>query len=178
MASTRSESGETERIQTGFAMGKERILLQAYIPYLLARTSNAVAEATSKIYLDALSQWAPLNKREYRVLLLLADQTSLSPASASELTGMDKATITRSIRGLKRYGLVETLRNTRDGRGKYITLTPAGADACDKIVPLMRECGDIITSSLTPDEKKQLIRLIAKVEQNVSLLSQAAQQQG
>ena len=162
---------ELEKIESEFAVGKERLLLNQYIPYLLGRTVNSIRKATAQIYIDAIKPWAALNNREFRVLVLLSEFSSLSPAQAANLTGMEKATVTRSIMGLKKHGLVDTMKNTRDGRSKYIVLTQMGAEACDAVVPKMKECGDFVTGLLTEEEKELFIQLIAKIEKRIPELS-------
>ena len=159
--------------ETVLALCKEEIDFDRHIPYCLVRTVNLMQEATIPKYLQALTDTAPLLVREYRVLMLLSEYNPLSPARAAELTGMNRGTITRAITQLQRYDLVNILKNSRDGRGKFLIPTPKGATLCDKIIPMMREHGKFLEESFTSDEKDLFISLLQKIRERSELLRDA-----
>jgi DNA-binding MarR family transcriptional regulator len=147
--------------------------IDTHIPYLLGRTSNIIKSAGFEVYQKVIHRYAPLNLREFRVLLLLPDYVSMSPKDAAELTGMDRATITRAIIGLKQHGLVKTEKNANDGRSKHIYLTDHGQELCANLRPVMKQFGEHITRNLSSKAIKQLIDILKNVENQAQTWSGA-----
>ena len=138
--------------------------LDTHIPYLLVRTSNKVGSSGFKVYMEIIRRYAPLNLREFRVLVLLPDCPLLSPKDAADLTGMDRATVTRAITGLQRYDLIGSVKNAGDARSKHIYLTDQGQQLCDKLIPVMLEFGEYVTRNISAEEVKILTKLLENIE--------------
>ena len=136
---------------------------EKHIPYCLARTSNVVQAATTPGYLANLEDIAPLSMREFRVLIVVAKFGPISPAKAAERTGIDRATVTRAIGGLKDLALIETAKNQKDRRGKYVALTETGAEVCNRAFPMMKQRDAEITSVLTPEETAAFRHILNKI---------------
>lgn len=171
MASKNREQDGSAEFDGKLALCKERIDFTQHLPYCLARTANLMREATVPKYLRIIQDIAPLAVRELRILVLLGEYSPLSPAKAAELTGMDRGTVSRAILALKNHRLVDTLKNARDGRGKYIVPTKKGASLCDKIIPMMRDHGKFLTKTFSDKEFDLLQGLLEKISLRAQLLS-------
>lgn len=143
---------------------------ERHIPYFLARTSNVVRAATTPAYLAALRNQAPLSVREFRVLIVVAKFGPISPAASADRTGMDRATVTRAIAGLKRQGLIETQKNALDRRGKYVVLTAEGAAICDRVFPMMKERGALLADVFSAGEEAEFRRMLNKLYERAMAL--------
>ena len=171
MASKNREQDGSAEFAGKLALCKERIDFTQHLPYRLARTANLMREATVPKYLRIIQDIAPLAVRELRILVLLGEYSPLSPAKAAELTGMDRGTVSRAILALKNHRLVDTLKNARDGRGKYIVPTGKGASLCDRIIPMMRDHGKFLTETFSAKEFDLLQGLLEKISLRAQLLS-------
>ncbi|MGW0872269.1 MarR family winged helix-turn-helix transcriptional regulator [Streptomyces sp. NPDC002740] len=64
--------------------------------------------------------------RELAVLVVLADEETLSQAEAAGRLGVDRTTMMALVDGLEDHGLVERRRSPRDRRRNIVRLTDAG----------------------------------------------------
>ncbi|WP_406005835.1 MarR family transcriptional regulator [Streptomyces sp. NBC_00637] len=64
--------------------------------------------------------------RELAVLVVLADEETLSQAEAAGRIGVDRTTMVALVDGLEDHGLVERRRSPRDRRRNIVRLTDAG----------------------------------------------------
>lgn len=152
---------------TELALPNQKLDLNRHLPYILARTSNMVASITSTYYLDMIENAPTLSLREFRVIIIVAVHGPSAPAQIAELTGMDRATVTRAVNGLRKQGLVLSMRNARDARGKYVAMTSDGSALCERLLPLMAKRGSEIEEALTGDEIIQLLGLLSKIRHRV-----------
>ena len=150
--------------RTGAGRGRtgkrETLDLDAHLPYRLARLSNLIRQTTSDVYLKHTG----MSGREWRVLGMIGLRGPLSAAETAELTGMDRATITRSVDRLEALGYVERAPDAHDRRRIVLAVTPLGRRRCDRIIPMMREDGTYYETVLTAREQQQLLDMIERLE--------------
>ena len=104
----------------------------------------------SAAYDDAL---APLdiNIAQYFLLRVVGEHQPISLTELGQLAELDRSTIGRNVRVLKRMGLVETGRGDADGREALVMQTPAGRELMVEATRLWRDCKDRIESRLGED---------------------------
>jgi len=134
--------------------------LEHHLPYRLARLSNLIRQTTSDMYLKRTG----VAGREWRVLGMIGLRGPLSAAETAALTGMDRATITRSVDRLASAGLVQRSRDPDDRRRIVLAVTLRGRRKCDQIIPLMRKDGSYYEAVLTKGEIYLLLDAIDRLE--------------
>ena len=104
-----------------------------------------------------------LNLGEWRALgLIHALQPVTLAALAAELY-LDKAQISRSVSDLIRKGLVSHSASLQDRRQTLFVPTAAGRRLHDRVLAFTSARNEMITRSLSPKEKAELLRLLDKV---------------
>ncbi|RED48158.1 MarR family winged helix-turn-helix transcriptional regulator [Aestuariispira insulae] len=133
--------------------------LVAHIPYRLGQLTNLVRRATT----DSYVRQSAVSGREWRVLAMIG---ITGPVQASEIvgyTGMDKATVARAVGRLVKLAMVEQSKDPEDGRVKLLQLTEDGERLCGRIIPQMKDGGDMLAGALTPDERRMFLRCLDKL---------------
>jgi MarR family transcriptional regulator, 2-MHQ and catechol-resistance regulon repressor len=139
---------------------------------LLAETwAGMERQATRRLEADlGLSvQWFELLLRLVRTpghrlrMTDLSAQTTLTPSG-----------LTRAIDRLVDAGLVERQHCTEDRRGAWAALTDAGRARIEAAIPRHLEHVETILDGLTPDDRRDLERLLRTVRANVNPAAAAA----
>jgi DNA-binding MarR family transcriptional regulator len=95
---------------------------------------------------------------------------ALRPAELAERLGVTRASVTGLLDALEADDLVARRRDSRDGRGVRVVLTPAGRDLIDRIRPGHAARLAAVTRSLSADERRQLVALLEKVRSGLGAL--------
>ena len=102
------------------------------------------ARAITSHYDDALK---PCGLRSTQFTLLVAASLSSENSICSELAeqlGMDRTTLSRSIKPLERDGYI-TLSNDQPGRTMVVALTPKGRRVLDRALPMWHDAQRSLT---------------------------------
>ena len=125
------------------------------------------ARAVSQLYDDALR---PSGLRATQFSLLVATRM-LAPVTVSGLAValvIDRTTLTRNLRPLKREGLIRALPG-RDRREREVALTAIGEEVLRKALPYWRGVQEQLTTELGFDRVSRLLKdLGATVEAGVT----------
>jgi DNA-binding MarR family transcriptional regulator len=103
-------------------------------------------------------------RRHHYVLLAALDE--VGPASQAELsrrTGIDRSDIVAALNELAEQGLVERATDPADHRRNVVTLTTAGRRHLRTLDGLLAQVQDDLLAPLAPDEREQLVALLARV---------------
>jgi DNA-binding MarR family transcriptional regulator len=97
-------------------------------------------------------------------LLLESQPEPLSHSRLAELLLVTKGSITGLVDGLERDGLVKREDRSEDRRLRYISLTPAGQELVERLMPdkFRRIAG--LLAGLTQPERETLVSLLLKVQ--------------
>jgi DNA-binding MarR family transcriptional regulator len=87
----------------------------------------------------------------------------INPTLLSRYQDVKKNTITSLLKGLEDRGLIERSTDPEDRRGFLIRITPAGRELVRSTAPARFEFMNQITSSLTDEERDQLLILLGKL---------------
>lgn len=104
-----------------------------------------------------------LTPPQFAALAKLAEVGETSQNQLGALVAMDAATIKGVIDRLKGRGLVELGAHGEDRRRLMVSLTPAGREAVDRLVPVARKVTEETLAPLTTREAATLLRLLAKL---------------
>ena len=83
-----------------------------------------------------------------------------------DLIGKDKSTITALAKKLLRMGLVKKAADPADSRVSYLSLTAKGRELEAPIMAISRRLREKAYRGLSENERKELIRLLAKLQGN------------
>lgn len=126
--------------------------------FLLSHLGEVLRERTAK----ELTEFG-LSPREYGVLWRLADDGPLSQRELGELHRIDRTTVVAVVDGLEERGLVVRELDRQDRRRRSLVLTPAGRSLLAEAGDVVDRSADDLQSALSGSERRQLHRLLAKV---------------
>jgi DNA-binding MarR family transcriptional regulator len=125
-----------------------KLLLDRFLPYRLSVASNAVS--------GRISEW--------RLIAILAETPSLTPAMLGDRTRMDKIAVSRAAAALIERGLVAADDNPADGRSHFLSLTDDGRALYAEIAPVALSTEAALFESLSADERATLESLLRRIE--------------
>lgn len=134
--------------------------LHTHLPYRLAKLSLRIKNATTDRYV----RHTGMSAREWRVLGMLGIVGPRMPSELADLTGMDRATISRATARLVHLGYVSRIPNETDNRSQTIELTPAGEAYCQAIVPRMEHSGEECRSLFSAGEFALFIEFLDRMD--------------
>lgn len=143
--------------------------LQNFLPYKVSRLDNDLSAGLQRTY----SLRFGLNVSQWR---MLAAAAQLEPTSVTELTdysGMDKVTVSRSVRELVERDLLARILNENDRRRATITLTEAGRSLYEQISPDAMTYEQELLSVLNASELAALHGFLDKLLDQAALLRQS-----
>ena len=109
-----------------------------------------------------------LSVPQWRVLAALVDLGSCTINRLSDLTVVDRTTLSRTLDRMERNGLVARKRVEADKRSYEMRLTAGGRAMLRRIWPLMAYHNARAVAGVSPKEMAQLKRIIAKMIANVA----------
>lgn len=140
-------------------MDREKLRLDAFLPYRLSFTSNLVSDSIAATY-EALFG---INIPEWRVIAWVAEAGSITQQDICDRSRMDKTSVSRAAVALTHRGILERRTNTDDRRSRFLALTPAGEELYRAIAPKALELERAIFSHFAPEEldafKSMLLRI-------------------
>src|SRR5258708_4615616 len=104
--------------------------------------------------------------------LLIMNLWEKGPQTQTELVRFlrfDHSTIAKSLRRMEAAGLIARRPSAEDRRATVVSLTPKGRAIRKKIEGVWGQLER--ASALSPEERKHLVRLMARVEKNVANLA-------
>lgn len=110
---------------------------------------------------------------QFAALSMIKDNPNIDQATLAGLIAFDRATIGGVVDRLVCKGFVKRLTNPKDRRARILTLTPEGEEMLAKLLPIVQESQEAILPSLTKQEKKEFLRLAAKIADAGNVLSRA-----
>jgi len=147
-------------------VSEQRLNLDRFLPYRLSVLSNRVSDAIARQYSRRFGLTIP----EWRVMAVLGQGGDVSAREVAARTAMDKVRVSRAVTGLVAAKRVQRQIDEADGRVSRLSLTPRGRAIYDEIVPLALHLEELLLSSLSPDERGVLDRLMAKLDRRIGHL--------
>lgn len=101
------------------------------------------------------------------IMTVLYDhEGSLSMKEISDLLGKEKSTITSLVKKLEALGYVKKVKSSQDKRLTYVQLTDKGTGVEGVFDEISRAVHDQAYKDFSPEEKKELLRLLKKLNHN------------
>ena len=134
----------------------------------LLRTGDEVFEAEGKFLAKRR-----ISQGRFTVLMLLQRPCTepCTPASLADESRVTRATMTGLIDTLEKDGLVIREAHANDRRTVHVRLTRRGKSFVSKMLPDYFRCVSSIIQPLSEAERKQLLRLLLKIQQGLNAQS-------
>ncbi len=121
------------------------------------------ARAVSRQY-DAIMKAGGAHAPQFSVLFVLSVAGGISITELAQKMGMDRSSMSRNLQLLQTQGLIE-VSGEGSVRARQVTLTPAGHEALQTLLPLWREAQSDFITHLGEADTALLISLLGRVAQ-------------
>jgi DNA-binding MarR family transcriptional regulator len=150
----------------------QRLDLFHFLPFRLNRLSAEVSSALSADYQARYGLDIP----SWRVMATLGFRRDACSAQyISDCTRTHKSTISRAVTALMERQLVERVENAQDRREFRLRLTDKGTALYEELIPRLLRREKEILSCLSVQERKELGRLLGKIEASLELVQTSAE---
>ncbi|MGW9628325.1 MarR family winged helix-turn-helix transcriptional regulator [Microbacterium sp. NPDC055521] len=132
---------------------------QGHLNLIFARAKTLWRESAARMHSD-------LQPSGYKLLAYIARTGGANAHQLAELFEMDKSMVSRQIRMLEEFGLLESRADERDGRMRVLTATVAAQETLAQLRAENAERMRAVLAELTPDEVQaasKAFRLLAEV---------------
>lgn len=134
--------------------------LDAFLPYQLSVTSNAVSSAIARTYEVMFGLRVP----EWRLIAVLAEEDGVTQQALVARTEMDKMTVSRAAQALAARGLVTRVKHGTDKRSHTLALSADGRALYAQIAPKALELETRLLEQFSAREVEQLKKTLAKLK--------------
>jgi len=128
------------------------------IGYLISR-----AYAANRIQLEAQFEGEDISFTQWRVLMCLRDGFANTCADLSRELSHDKGSMTRLVDQLENRGFIRRQRDREDRRIVFVTLTPAGRAAVDRLIPKLVDYYNRLLANFSPQDVTLLTQLLNRL---------------
>ena len=128
----------------------------AYLTYLAGKISNSASATYRPKFGVGITDW--------RIMALLATEPWITAGRVCDVIGLDKAAVSRSVREMKKIGIVEA---DEDQYRQLIALTRKGLAVHDRIVKLSLEREQQLLKNFSAAERKLLINFLSRMHAQV-----------
>jgi len=105
--------------------------------------------------------------KEWRVLSCLSDRPGRTMTEVAEILASPAPTTTKLIDTMVANNLVYRRRDDTDGRRVLILLAPRGREKYERLVPLVAQEQDRLSSLANEDDLRELVRLLTQLTERV-----------
>jgi len=144
--------------------GREILDLGAFLPYRL----SVLAQRLSREIEERHRRQHKLAMKDWKVMQIMAVHGELLPADIRRMGTQNKAQISRALKCLLDRGLVVKTSRPGDGRTFGVSLTDAGWEVYQAMVPRMRARQEEILGGLSAGESRELRRLLDRLEESLA----------
>jgi len=100
---------------------------------------------------------------QFAALNALYAEPKLDQRTLGERVSLDRSTMAEVVARLSDRGLIQTARDTRDGRRKTITLTTKGLHTVRQLIPRTHAMTDRLVGALDSRQRDSLLTLLTEV---------------
>ena len=132
--------------------------LPGYVGYQLRQAQAAVFRD-----LSGSLRATGVTPGEFSLLAMLKANPDINSITLARTYQLDKATLSLSIKGLARRGLISSTRSADDRRYYSLRLTPAGRALLRRVTRRIENQERAMDAVLAPGERAQLIDLLTRI---------------
>lgn len=142
-------------------------------PYFALFTEIAIIEQLARARLEACLP-AGFLQSHFGVLLHLArGRDGATPLDLARAFQVPKTTMSHTLAGLHRHGLVRFAGNPRDGRSKRVFVTDAGRAFRDAAIATMQQDMAPLAAAFPPDQAAALLPALRRLRETLDALRDA-----
>jgi DNA-binding MarR family transcriptional regulator len=141
------------------APAADHLALERFLPYRLSVLTNRISNALARDYAERFA----LSVAEWRVMAVLGRFGADTATGVCRHTAMDKVTVSRANARLLKRELLLRKTDPEDRRRTIFSLSTAGQDIHDQIVPIALAFEADLLAGLSSDEIASLDHLLAKL---------------
>jgi DNA-binding MarR family transcriptional regulator len=139
--------------------GVAEIALRQHASFLVGVIATKLVNAGSALFRTHFD----VGFTEWRILMMLSLQGGVTAKEISQVVGVDKAAISRSLRDLEVSGLIKPTSETTDRRSKAFLLTPAGSKMHQRMWVIAREHERRLLAGIRREEVPHLIDMLQRL---------------
>ena len=141
--------------------------LDEFLPYRLNVCAALVTQALSRVYADRYRIGVP----EWRVLVTLGEFGMMTAKAIGAHSCMHKTKVSRAVAQLERRKLVARRANREDMREAFLSLTAAGSEMYEALVPIALSFADRLMDSMEPNDRPVLERALQRLAERSAELA-------
>lgn len=122
---------------------------------------GVLSNLISRPFYAQMGRYTGMTLNDWRLMLVIACRPGLSQREIIHATGLNKTTVSRSLRVLKKYVRLET--HPEDNRKQAVFLTPEGWAKYDESLPALLWRQELLTQALSPEELRQFRKTLTKL---------------
>ncbi|MCR8828206.1 MarR family winged helix-turn-helix transcriptional regulator [Pseudosulfitobacter koreensis] len=134
--------------------------LRQYLTYRLSKLQTALNVQATR----TLSAHSNITLTEWRVLFILCSKSSATMSVIMKESRLDKALISRSVKGLVEKGYIVSVQDKSDKRRHPLNATDAGRALKEKILPIMFRRQQALTDGIPPAELETFFKVLEQLE--------------
>jgi DNA-binding MarR family transcriptional regulator len=138
----------------------------AFVPFTLIAIANRIARNASRAYLAQFD----IGLNEWRILAHLRVHPGITANHICDVSELDKAAVSRSLRQLDLRKLVAISRRPGDPRGRALRLTAAGDTLHDRMIRVALARETMLLAGFSAEEQAQLRDFLSRLRTNARLL--------
>ena len=143
--------------------GVEAIPYQSRVGYLLGAISNMIDAGGSRLFRRAFG----IGLGEARLIYVIGYEGPLTARQASQIIGVDKGAMSRTVAALARRGFLQVSVDAADGRQRVIAFTPAGKKLHQRVMALALERERRMYAIFSGDELRTLSALLKRFRAHI-----------
>jgi DNA-binding MarR family transcriptional regulator len=143
--------------------GVEAIPYQSRVGYLLGAIANMIDAGGSRLFRRAFG----IGLGEVRLVYVIGYEGPLTARQASQIIGVDKGAMSRTVAALVRRGVLQVTVDTADARQRVIQFTPAGRKLHQRVMALALERERQMYAIFSDDELKVLSALLKRFRAHI-----------
>jgi DNA-binding MarR family transcriptional regulator len=97
------------------------------------------------------------------LLWLTEHGTEITQVMVARMTGLDKMTVSNSLKDMLKQGLVTRSESKKDTRAKKLGLTSKGKKFISELIPIVEGIDEEFFGVLSDRDQKKLIQILAKL---------------
>lgn len=133
-------------------------------------TISTTGYAIARRFRDLLAPLG-LEPRDFALLRTVATTEGVSQQAIGERMGVAPSRMVAFVDSLEQRGLLERRQNPDDRRARALFITPQGRKLIKRAFSVAVEHEQRLTSGLSPEEREQLLELMARVGAEVGIPS-------
>ena len=144
--------------------------LEEFLPYRVNVVASLVSRAMSRIY----SKRHGIGVPEWRIIATLGQYGAMTGKAIGAHSHMHKTKVSRAVAHLEGRKLVARRINRADMRESFLSLTPAGREVYDDLVPIALAFARHLMEVIDPADRAAFDRALRQLTERAELLVTAA----